>query len=87
MSNFNYQTIVMTTDLLKQNITKVINDIDDKDFLEAVYTIVSNKADEPVFELTDEMKNELDARKERHQKGASKSYSWQNVKKAALKTK
>ena len=75
----------MTTTLLKQEITKVINDINDKNFLEAVYTIVSNKADETAFELTPEMKNELDERKERHQKGISKSYSWQNVKKAALK--
>ena len=77
----------MTTTLLKQNIAKVINDTNDKDFLEAVYTIVSNKVDEAAFELLPEMKNELDERKERHQKGISKSYSWQNVKKAALKNK
>ncbi len=33
------------------------------------------------------MKSELDARKEKHKKGLSKSYTWQNVKKAALKIK
>jgi hypothetical protein len=74
----------MTTTVLKQNIAKVISDIHDKDFLEAVNTIVSNKADEPSFELSSEMENELDLRKDRHLKGVSKSYSWQNVKKAAL---
>ncbi len=77
----------MTTTLLKQNITKAVKDINDKDFLEAVYTIVSNKAEETAFELTTEMKNELDSRKARHKNGTSKSYTWQNVKKAALKIK
>jgi hypothetical protein len=77
----------MTTILLKQHITKAVKEIDDKDFLEAVYTIVSNKAGETDFELTAGMKKELDARKENHKKGNSKSYSWENVKKAALKTK
>jgi hypothetical protein len=74
----------MTTTLLKQNIAKAVKDINDKDFLEAVYTIVSNKAEETDFELTTAMKIELDARKVRHQEGTSKSYTWQNVKKAAL---
>ncbi len=77
----------MTATLLRQQITKVINDVEDKDFLEAVYTIVSTKADEVDFELTSEMKRELDIRKEKHEKGISKSYSWASVKKAALKTK
>ena len=75
----------MTTTNLKENINKVINDINDKKFLEAVYTIVANRAEELNFELTPVMKDQLDARKESHKKGNSKSYSWQNVKKAALK--
>jgi hypothetical protein len=77
----------MTTTILKQNINKVISDIDDKNFLEAVYTIVSNKASEAVFELTDDLKQELDRRKKSHKNGTSKSYTWQSVKKAALQTK
>jgi hypothetical protein len=77
----------MTTTILKQNINKVIRDINDKDFLEAVYTIVSNKADKTGFDLTVEMKKELDRRKKNHKNGTSKSYSWQSVKKAALRTK
>ena len=77
----------MTTILLKQHIAKAVNNINDKGFLEAVYTIVSNKVEETDFELTAVMKSELDARKEKHKKGLSKSYTWQNVKKAALKIK
>lgn len=76
----------MTTSLLKQHIDKAVKNINDKAFLEAVYTIVSNKAEETMFALTTEMKTALDIRKER-QNGMSKSYSWQNVKKAAVKAK
>lgn len=72
----------MTKALLKQRITKQIGKIEDENFLKAVYTIVSNKADE-AFELDDDMKKVLDARKENHKRG-SKSYTWQQVKKAAL---
>jgi len=75
----------MTTTLLKQQITEAVNDISDKGFLEAVFKIVSNKAEETPFELTVAMKNELDKRKQNHLEGNSKSYSWQDVKKAALK--
>ena len=79
--------LTMTTTILKQNINKIISNIDDKNFLEAVYTIVSNKAGETDFELTDDMKQELDRRKKSHKNGTSKSYTWQSVKKAALSTK
>ncbi len=75
----------MTKTLLKQNITKVISEIEDETFLQAVYTIVSNKADNKGFEIDDELKKELDLRKENHKKGISKSYSWQSVKKSALR--
>ncbi len=74
----------MTKTLLKQNITKVINEIEDETFLQAVYTIVSNRADNTGFEINDELKKELDLRKENHKEGISKSYSWQSVKKSAL---
>ncbi len=77
----------MTTSILKKQISQIIGDINDKDFLHAVHTIVSNKADEINYELSPEMKAELDLRKENHKKGISKSYSWQSVKKAALSRK
>ncbi len=82
-----HNRLIMTTTILKQNINKVISDIDDKDFLEAVYTIVSNKVVESGFDLTDGMKQELDRRKKNHKNGTSKSYSWQSVKKEALKSR
>ena len=71
----------MTTLLIKQNIAKGIKEIDDKNFLEAINLLVSNKVDENKFELTNEMKVELDIRKSNHKKGLSKSYTWQSVKK------
>ena len=71
----------MSTLLIKQNINKAIKEIDDKIFLEAVYTIVSNKIEQSAFELSDELKTELDSRKENHKNGKSVSYTWQSVKK------
>jgi hypothetical protein len=76
--------MIMTITNLKENINKVINNINDKSFLEAAYTIVSNKAEELDFELTPAMKDELDDIK-KNKKGSSKSYGWQNEKKADLK--
>jgi hypothetical protein len=74
----------MTTLLIKQNIAKGIKEIDDKNFLEAINLLVSNKVDEKRFELSDEMKIELDNRKSNHKKGVSKSYTWQSIKKEIL---
>lgn len=77
----------MSTVILKKNIKEVISKIEDENFLKAVYTIVSNKAEESVFELDEDMKKELDSRKQNHIKGVSRSYSWQDVKKSALSRK
>lgn len=77
----------MSTTILKKQVTQIIGDINDKDFLQAVNTIVSNKTDEINPELSPEMKAELNLRKENHKKGNSKSYTWQSVKKAALSHK
>ena len=77
----------MTTTILKRNITDELNKIQDENFLKAVYTIVANKADESEYELTDFQRSELDKRRENHKKGISKSYSWQTVRKNALKKK
>lgn len=63
----------MTTLFIKQNIAKGIKEIDDKDFLEAINILVTNKMDENKFELTIDMKIELDNRKLNHKKGLSKS--------------
>jgi hypothetical protein len=71
----------MTTLLIKQKIANGIKEIEDKNFLETINLLVSNKVEENRFELTDEMKAELDTRKSNHKKGISKSYSWQSIKK------
>lgn len=75
----------MTSATLKKNITVAIANINDKSFLEAVFTIINTKMYEPDYTLTIEQKKELDKRKEKHVKGESKSYTWKEVKKAALK--
>jgi len=76
----------MTVDLLKKKINRAISEIDDTDFLKALHTIISSKKEEEtVYQLSTKQKKELDSRLERHQKGESKSYSWSEVKKAALK--
>jgi hypothetical protein len=74
----------MTTLLIKQKITNGIKKIEDKNFLEAINLLVSNKVEENKFELTHEMKMELDYRKSNHKKGLTKSYTWQCVKKEIL---
>lgn len=76
----------MTTTLLKKKLTKAINEIEDEQFLEALHTIVSSKQeDEMIYELSAAQKKELDKRKANHLSGKSRSYSWAEVKKAALK--
>ena len=76
----------MTTTLLKKKLNKAINEIDDTQFLEALHTIVSSKQEEElIYELSTEQKKELDKRKANHLSGKSRSYSWAEVKKAALK--
>jgi hypothetical protein len=75
----------MTTSLLKKKLTKAISNIDDPDFLQALHTIVLSKNEEIAFELTPSQKKELDRRRANHLNGKSKSYSWDEVRKAALK--
>ncbi len=74
----------MTTLLIKQNIANGINEIEDKNFLEAINIIVLNKVEENKFVLTDDMKTELDSSKSNHKKGLTKSHSWQSIKKKIL---
>lgn len=75
----------MTSTTLKKNITTIIKNINDKSFLEAVFTIINTKIYESNYTLTAEQKKELDKRKDKHIKGENKMYTWNEVKKAALK--
>jgi len=71
---------------LKKKLTKAINKIDDTEFLEALHTIVvSKQEDEIIYDLTNAQKKELDKRRANHLSGRSKSHTWAEVKKTALK--
>ena len=71
----------MSNILIRKNINRAIKEIDDENFLEAVYTIVTNKIEQSVFELSDDLKNELDIRKQNHKNDKSASYTWESIKK------
>jgi hypothetical protein len=76
----------VTRVVLKKKLTKAIHEIDDTQFLEALHTIIAAKQeDEIIYELTAAQKKELDIRRANHLSGKSRSYSWAEVKKAALK--
>jgi len=77
----------MTTSVLKRKLTRAINDIDDPEFLQALHTIVLSKNEEIIYHLTPAQKKELDRRRSNHLSGKSKSYTWEEVKKAALRKK
>ena len=68
---------------LKENLHKLIEEIDDKEILKAVYTILEREVSD--FELTDSQKKELDRREKRHKSGESNSYNWEETKKIIRK--
>ncbi len=72
----------MTTFSLKKNIQQVVDSIEDKDFLQAVLTIVSDKRKEQDYKLTPEQLSILDEREKKHLAGKSKSYKLSELKKA-----
>ena len=72
----------MTTLALKKNIRQVVDAIDDKDFLQAVLAIVSDKRKKQDYELTEVQLAILDEREKNHLSGKSKSYKLSELKKA-----
>ena len=77
----------MTASILKKKLVQAIDEIDDTDFLKALHTIVQSKNEEPFFEPGPAQKKELERRRSNHLNGKSKSYTWAEVKKAAIKRK
>ena len=66
---------------IKQHLYKAIEEIDDEDFLQAVYTIVASKAAQgEEYELTAEQLNMLEERRAQYLRGEGKSYTWDEVK-------
>ena len=77
----------MTTSILKKKLARAIDEIDDTEFLKALHTIVQSKNEETFFVPGPVQKKELDRRRLNHLNGKSRSYTWAEVKKAALKRK
>jgi hypothetical protein len=71
----------MTRTALKKELHQAIDHIEDEQFLNAIYTILSNKLNEFEYVLTKEQELELDRRIAAHKSGESKSYSWAEAKK------
>ncbi|WMJ75522.1 addiction module protein [Cytophagaceae bacterium ABcell3] len=66
---------------IREELHKIIEQVEDEKILQAVHTILEKEVKETVgFDLTEEQKTELDKRIERHKKGESKSYTWEEAK-------
>jgi len=77
----------MTTSVLRKNLHKFIDEINDTDYLKSIYTILSDKFAEPTIEYNDKLKNTLDERKEKHERNEGKLYSWPDAKRKILRKK
>ncbi len=75
----------MTTTILKNEITKALSDINDKSFLEGLYTIINAHADKLAFELSDENWREIEGRKRDYKSGKLKGLTMVDVRKKVMK--
>lgn len=75
----------MTTNILKTELTKAIAGIDDKSFLEALYTIVHNKVEPFEYELSDEDVKIIEARQRDFKAGKIKGMTMGDVRKKVMK--
>jgi hypothetical protein len=73
----------MKTLAIKKELHHVIDIIEDKDFLKAIYVLLNEKSKEYDYELSDSEKKELDDLSSLHKLGKSKSYSMVEVRKYA----
>jgi putative addiction module component (TIGR02574 family) len=71
----------MTRTTLKKELHQAIDNIQDEQFLKAIYTILSEKMSEYHYSLSRDQEAELDRRIAAHKSGESKSYSWPQAKK------
>jgi putative addiction module component, TIGR02574 family len=69
----------MSTEEVKEYILSHIDDLDEK-YLVDIYAMMSWYLENNDFELSKEQKKELDRRIARHERGESKSYTWDEVK-------
>jgi hypothetical protein len=64
---------------IKKELHHVIDVIEDKEFLKAIYVLLNEKSKEYDYELSDIEKKELDHLSKQHKLGKSKSYSMEEV--------
>ena len=68
-------------DSIKYALHKTIDETDNEELLQAVYTILTtNKEDKNIFDLTEEQLQTLKEREEAYLSGKSKIYTWDEVK-------
>lgn len=72
----------MESQIVKEEIHQLINEIDDITFLKAVQTIISAKVQDNSenYELTDEEILIVEERREEYLRGDGKNYTWEEVK-------
>lgn len=75
----------MSQTALKKEIHKAIDNIDDDQLLEAIYTILNSRAYNSSFELTDEDIRVIEERRSAYKAGKTRMLSPSEVKKKILK--
>lgn len=75
----------MAKNILKNEISKALKGINDKSFLEALYTIINTRSETYDFELNDADKKVLDDRKMEYKNGKAKTYTMSQVRKKVMK--
>ena len=71
----------MTTSVLKKEINKAISNLDDEQFLQAIYTILNDRLNKEEYVFGKEEKDELDTRKANYKLGKTKVYTVAEVRK------
>ena len=75
----------MTTNILKAELKKAITDINDKSFLEALYTIINNRVKPFEYELSDEDIKIIEDRQKAYKTGKLKGMTMSEVRKKVVK--
>lgn len=68
---------------IKKELHHVIDVIEDKEFLKAIYVLLNEKSKEYDYELSEHEKKELDLLSNKHKSGKSKSFTMEEVRKHA----
>jgi hypothetical protein len=72
----------MNKQSIKKNLHKYIDTIEDSNYLKVIHDLVSLKAEESSFDLSEKEKAVLDERMKKHISGESRNYTWEEVKRS-----